>query len=289
MSWREIIVQSASKLSCSGNYLIVRNESILKIHLSEIALIIIATPQVSITGVAMCEIVKYKIKIIFCDEKHNPYGEMVGYYGCHNCSKKVQKQIAWNKDLAQSINTAIIYQKINNQGKMLLKYGFQERAESLFTYANEIETNDITNREGHAAKVYFNTLFGMEFTRDMASNINSALNYGYSILLSCINREVVSNGCLTTIGINHRNEYNHFNFSCDIIEPFRVIIDEYVYLNKDVNFDKNYKFAVVDLLNKEVILDNKCTLINAIKISVKSIIDALNGEPTEVLKLFEFS
>ena len=30
---------------------------------------------------------------------------------------------------------------------------------------DEIEIGDKTNREGHAAKVYFNELFGMKFTR----------------------------------------------------------------------------------------------------------------------------
>lgn len=31
-------------------------------------------------------------------------------------------------------------------------------------YIEEIELGDKTNREGHAAKVYFNALFGMDFS-----------------------------------------------------------------------------------------------------------------------------
>ena len=37
----------------------------------------------------------------------------------------------------------------------------------------------MSNREGHAAKVYFNALFGMEFTRALSTPENAALNYGY--------------------------------------------------------------------------------------------------------------
>lgn len=41
-------------------------------------------------------------------------------------------------------------------------------------YTEQIELADTTNREGHAAKVYFNALFGMEFTRSADIAINAA-------------------------------------------------------------------------------------------------------------------
>ena len=50
--------------------------------------------------------------------------------------------------------------------------------------------NIMTNREAHAAKVYFNSLFGKEFSRDDVNSINAALNYGYGILLSNFNKEL---------------------------------------------------------------------------------------------------
>ena len=73
----------------------------------------------------------------------------------------------------------------------------KEEANMLFEYMEEVEFGDITNREGHAAKVYFNTLFGKKFTRTDENPINAALNYGYSILLSAFNREIVANGYVT--------------------------------------------------------------------------------------------
>ena len=92
-------------------------------------------------------------------------------------------------------------------------------------YIKEIKFNDATNREGHAAKVYFNALFGMNFNRNADNAINAALNYGYSIILSAVNREVVSNGYLTQLGLFHDNMFNQFNLSCDIMEPLRILID----------------------------------------------------------------
>ncbi len=80
-------------------------------------------------------------------------------------------------------------------------------------YINEIEFGDVTNREGHAAKVYFNALFGMDFTRSAENVTNAALNYGYSLLLSTFNRCVVANGYITQLGLFHDNVFNQFNLS----------------------------------------------------------------------------
>ena len=50
-------------------------------------------------------------------------------------------------------------------------------------------------------KYTFNALFGKDFTRNDDNPINAALNYGYSLILSTINREIVANGYLTQLGI----------------------------------------------------------------------------------------
>lgn len=92
-------------------------------------------------------------------------------------------------EYAKEIWTYIVKQKILNQAEMLSKYGFEANIK-LMKYAEEIEPFDMTNREAHAAKVYFNSLFGKEFSRDDVNSINAALNYGYGILLSNFNKEL---------------------------------------------------------------------------------------------------
>lgn len=42
-------------------------------------------------------------------------------------------------------------------------------------YIGQVELADASNREGHAAKVYFNALFGMDFTRSADIPVNAAL------------------------------------------------------------------------------------------------------------------
>ena len=88
--------------------------------------------------------------------------------------------------------------------------------------------------------------------------------------------------------MQHCNVFNEFNFSCDLIEPFRIIVDEYVYLNKDRVFDSDYKHDLVNILNKKVNLGCERYLHNAIAASVKSVIDSLDENDVSLLKLYEF-
>ena len=104
------------------------------------------------------------------------------------------------------------------------------------------------------------------------------MNYGYAILLSTINKEVKANGYLTELGINHTNEFNQFNLSCDLMEPFRVIIDNFVYYNKDRKLDSDYKLDVVNLFNHTYKYQSKMyTLKDIIKLYVKKTLDSIEN------------
>ena len=56
--------------------------------------------------------------------------------------------------------------------------------------------------------------------------------------------------------------YNKFNLSSDLMEPFRVIIDECVYNMELTKFERNEKLEIVNLLNKEVIIEGKRQYLN---------------------------
>jgi len=289
MGWRTVIVDSRCKLSYKNGYLLLKKENDVLFHLSEIDLLVIATTQVSFTCVALAELVKNKVKIIFCDEKHNPMGEFSAFYGAHNTSKKINNQILWSKKAKGETFAEIVKQKILNQAKVLYGKKRYETAEKLVEFSNQVEFGDLTNREGHSAKIYFSSLFGGEFSRNSPNPINAALDYGYTILLSYINREIVSCGYITQVGINHCNEFNQFNLSCDFIEPFRPVVDEMVSTEPPDGFlTKEYKYRLIGLLSKKVEFYGKETyLSNAISTSVKSALDCLDDEDISKLKLFK--
>jgi len=286
MSWRIVVINQRAKLDLRLNYLVIRKEETVRIHLSEISTLIIETTAVSFTAALISELTKRKIKVIFCDEKRNPCSELVSYYGSHDTSEKIRTQIKWKKEIKEIIWTEIIKEKIKNQMLVLQKFN-KDEYKMLQKYMYEVKINDESNREGHAAKVYFNSLFGMAFSRGDENVINAALNYGYSILLSAFNREVVSMGYITQIGLFHDNIFNYFNLSCDLMEPFRPIVDETVFQIKLNKFENEEKIKLINLLNDEVIIDKKKQYINnAIKIYCKSVLDSLDNEDISKMRFY---
>ena len=287
MSWRIVVISKRAKLDLQLGYMIVRSEEVTKIVLSEISTVLIESTAVSLTTSLIAELAKRKIKVIFCDEKKNPSCELVNYYGSHDTSNKVRKQIAWKQNTKEAMWTEIVTEKIRKQKELLELLGKEESA-LLDGYLKGIEWNDNTNREGHAAKVYFNAMFGLDFTRTEDNYINAALNYGYSIILSAFTREVVSNGYITQLGIFHDNMFNQFNLASDLMEPFRVLVDQEVYNMRLEQFEHEEKMLLVNILNKEIQIDGRIQYVNnAIKIYCKSIIDALNEDDSALIRFYK--
>lgn len=285
MSWRTIVITKRCKLDLEMGYLVIRTEEIQRVVLDEISVIIIENTAISMTGCLVAELTERKIKVVFCDNKRNPTAELVPIYGCHDCSLKIKKQQAWGNDTKATVWTDIVSEKIRKQMEYLVELGRDNEAALLKNYICDLSYNDVTNREGHAAKVYFNAVFGMDFTRSEECVTNAALNYGYSLILSAFNREVVANGYLTQLGIFHDNMFNFFNLSCDLMEPYRVLVDRYVYTKQYRKFETEEKHDMVGIISDTVkINDSTQYLSNAIKIYSYSVFEALNDRDTSLIK-----
>lgn len=286
MSWRTIVISRSAKLDYKLDYLVVRQEEITRIHLSEVSILMIESTAVSLTAALLNELMKRKIKVIFCDEKRNPSSELLPYYGSHDTSAKIRKQVEWTEEMKQMVWTEIVTEKIRKQMEFLKLLGKEEYF-LLEEYIDQIRPGDLTNREGHAAKVYFNALFGMKFTRTADIPYNAALNYGYGLLLSACNREITANGYITQLGLFHDNMFNQFNLGSDLMEPFRILIDKRVYEIKPEKFEHDEKMQMVDILNQEIVIDGKRNYLNnAIKIYCKSIFDAMNEQDISLIRFY---
>ena len=282
MAFRTVVVDTHSKLEYSLAYLVFRTPDVTKkILLDEIHTLMISSTSVSITTGLLNECAKRKIKVIFCDEKHNPSSELSPFYGNSNSSRRIKEQLAWTQESMATVWQYIIKEKIMNQASFLKETGKIEYANQLVEFANQVNAGDLTNREGHAAKVYFNHAFFDGFTRDTPCFINACLDYGYTILLSEFNRAIVSAGYLTQLGIHHKNDFNDFNLSCDFMESFRFVVDRKASTLKQ---EDDFKGEMIKLLESEVVQCGKTqTLANAINIYCNSIFTALNtGDLTKI-------
>ncbi|MDR0501187.1 MAG: type II CRISPR-associated endonuclease Cas1 [Coriobacteriales bacterium] len=357
--FRELIITSKSLVSYSNNWLVIRSyDGVKKIFLDEIEVVIIENPASSITAYSVVEMAKRNIKLVFCDEKHNPISETLPLYGSYDCAAKLKAQTEWSNEAKQVVWQRIITMKISHQAKLLAEIGCGDASEVLLQESLAVLPGDSSNREGMAARIYFNTLFGLDFNRQrgMSSSLNSgakanagsdtnsgakanagssnsgannatnrttnsstnntrsnahinthsnasgndpndvfsnglyngALNYGYAILTSLFNRYVVAAGYSTQLGIFHRGAENQFNLSCDLMEPYRVIVDNEV-LNGDMAIlDANAKYRLANLIFTEVDIDGACqTLDNAVPIYLRSVFDALDDGNAETILDYE--
>lgn len=146
-------------------------------------------------------------------------------------------------------------------------------------YLEEVQPGDATNREGHAAKVYFNALFGKAFSREQENAWNAALDYGYSIVLSAVAREITACGYSTQLGVFHDNMFNKLNLACDLVEPFRPLVDHAVRQMAPEKLEHDEKMQLVQILNRQILIDgSRQYMLNAIRIFVKSALDAMREE-----------
>lgn len=253
LAFRSIIIDSPCKCTYKGGYMVVRKEDdTVKIHLGEISTVVLQTTQAFISAYLLSELAKAKISFVVSDEKRSPIGQYLPLYGAHNISKRIVEQIEWSEPAKKRVWQRVVKDKISNQAALLDARAEEDWAARLKELVPEVRSGDVTNREAHAARLYFQALFGTGFSRDEDTPLNGALNYGYAVLLSTVNREIVSRGYLTQLGICHRNEYNQFNLSCDLMEPFRPVVDKLVHDNFDGELTKELKIVLVDMLNNAI-------------------------------------
>lgn len=283
MSWRTVVVSTRCKLDTRMGYMVIRGEETKRVFLDEIAVLLIENPAVSLTGCLLEALVEKKVRVIFCDARRSPMAELAPCHGSYDCSRKLRIQIGWTENAKGSVWSAVIAEKIRWQAEHLAERKKQKEALLLESYIPQVEFQDQTNREGHAAKVYFNALFGMEFSRRDGHPTNAALNYGYSILLSAFSREISAAGYVTELGIHHDNVHNPFNLSSDLMEPFRVLVDrEVAVLHPVEQLTKEIRLQLVNILNEQITIGGtQQTVLNGIRIYLRSVFDALEqGDPS---------
>lgn len=283
MGYRQVVIKKSDKMKLKDNNLvIINNENERKIPLEDINFIILEDNKTIITARLLSEISKYFISLIICDEKYEPTSIMFAYNNHYKQLESFSLQLSLTEKNKAKLWQSIVKKKIENE-IVSLEMTTQDEIviNKLKQFKKEVKENDITNREGLAAKMYFRSIFGSQFIRFYDDSINSALNYGYTIIKSCILRTIVKFGLNSFLGIHHHSKTNNFNLAFDLIEPYRSIIDIYVYNNQDnIEFPLSFNIRkeLINLLNYEVIVNNMhCTVEYSIELLVKSYIKSLES------------
>ena len=122
MSWRVVVVSSNAKVDYKLDYLVVRTlDEVKRVHLSEVGVLMLESTAISITSYLLCELLRRKIKVIFCDQERNPCGELVPTWGSHDSSARIRQQIQWLPGICQQVWTDIVREKLRRQRDHLLR------------------------------------------------------------------------------------------------------------------------------------------------------------------------
>ena len=220
--------------------------------------------------------------VIICGDNHQPSGVFIPFGAYSRRLPMIKLQFQQSKPRLKRLWQQIVKRKIENQGKCLALLGISDEVTSM---ASRVKSGDCDNVEGAAARKYFMSLFGENFSRQDDDFRNGMLNYGYAIIRACIARYIAVYGLEPSVGVFHHSEQNNFNLADDIIEVFRPVVDLYVGQSKVKGDDltPTIKQDLVQLLNVDVLMKGMKQPVNyAIEQLVQEIIKYYKSDTDEI-------
>ena len=189
-----------------------------------------------------------------------------------NISTEIGKQIIINKLENQRDTIKQIRDVSNTEGILIIDESINKLIK------NQLNIYEIMGIEGTSAKVYFNRLF-KEFEwhgrqpRVKRDKINLLLDIGYTILFNYIEAILNIYGFDIYKGNLHQEFYKRKSLVCDLIEPFRLIVDYKIRKSFNLGSFNSYEFYIdngqyglnwqysadfLQIILEEIILYRKC-------------------------------
>jgi CRISPR-associated protein Cas1 len=274
MAWRSILISQPARLGVKNRQLLLEQEAGLSanVPLEDIAVIVLETPQATITSALLSELAAHDVAVITCDATHHPNGVLLPFLPHSRTFKVMKQQLALTLPQKKRAWQSVVQQKLRNQAACLEQFAVG-RGRFLCEQAERVGSGDPENREGTGARYYFTELFGQDFIRDQVVWHNAALNYGYAIIRAAIARSLVCHGFLPAFGLHHHSQLNAFNLADDFIEPLRPVVDLWVRAHPIASGELSSadKAALLQTLYTDVIMPNgKMNVLSAIDYMVQA-------------------
>lgn len=206
-----------------------KKEAQATIPIEDIGVVILDEQRLVITQSLIDGLIENNVALITCDITHHPTGLMLNLAGNKLQSARFKEQLNASQPLMKQLWQQTIKAKILNQAFLLQRFGYE--ANNMVKWVSDVKSGDADNLEARAAAYYWKNIFPeiKNFRREREGiPPNNLLNYTYAILRAIIARSLVGSGLLPTLGIHHRNQYNHYCLADDIMEPYRPFADALV-------------------------------------------------------------
>ena len=251
---RSLVFSSAVSLSLKNSQLVVvykdNPEDRRTMPIEDIGCVVIENQMTTMTMPLINALADANVAVAVCNAKGMPNAMLHGFGTNTTQGETLRNQINAGEVLKKQLWKQIVEAKIKNQALLLNKLG--KNGDKLKQFYMNVRSGDSDNREGIAARLFWQELFGNGFIRDReAPGVNALLNYGYTILRAATARSLVASGLLPAVGLFHHNRSNAFPLADDVMEPYRPFVDEVVYvLNSEgaTSLNSQTKGALINVL-----------------------------------------
>lgn len=228
---RTLFFSSPCKLSLKNCQLVVDNREtgeVRTVPVEDIGVVMIENQMVSISVPALNALSENNCAVVFCDSRHMPTSMLMNLDSNSVQAETYRLQMEAGAPLKKTLWKQIVEAKIRNQASLLKE--LEKDGDALKPLYSNVKSGDSDNREGIAARLYWNLMYGGDFQRTREGSWpNAMLNYGYSILRAGMTRAIMGSGLFPAFGLFHKNRYNAFPLADDLMEPYRPFVDQIVY------------------------------------------------------------
>ena len=256
------------------------------VPVEDIGFVLLENQQISITMPLLNALADNNAAVIVCTDKMMPNAMFLNLDSNSVQGERYRDQISASEPLKKNLWKQTIEAKIRNQAALLDK--LDKDGSQLKPYWQNVKSGDADNREGIAAKIYWDALFGDDFMRYRnGASPNEMLNYGYTVLRAAVARSLMGSGLFPAFGIYHRNRYNAFPLADDIMEPYRPFVDEIVfdlYANGETELNKDVKAEILRLLYVDTVFDKITRPLDlGLSVTTSSLAKCFNGEQKKIM------
>ena len=253
-----LMFTNPASLSLKYNQMVIQlkdSEQTVTRPIEDIGIVIIDNQMVQMTVPLINALADNNVAVVFCGSNSMPNSMLMPLESNNTQQETIRYQIEASQPTNKRIWKELITSKIRNQAECLNRCGFDGSV--LKPYYSNVLSGDKDNREGAAARIYWQKMYGKSFIRDRyGESPNHLLNYGYTILRAAVARALMGSGLLPAFGLFHRNRYNAFPLADDVMEPYRPFVDEAVFelfsTDPDIQLTKDVKQRLVSVLTCDV-------------------------------------
>lgn len=256
------------------------------VPVEDIGFVLLENQQISITMPLLNALADNNAAVIVCTDKMMPNAMLLNLDSNSVQGERYRDQVNASEPLKKNLWKQTIEAKIRNQAALLDK--LDKDGNQLKPYWQNVKSGDADNREGIAAKIYWDALFGDDFMRYRTGvSPNEMLNYGYTVLRAAVARSLMGSGLFPAFGIYHRNRYNAFPLADDIMEPYRPYVDEIVfdlYANGEQELNKDVKAEILKVLYVDTVFDKLTRPLDlGLSVTTSSLVKCFGGEQKKIL------